>query len=805
MDLGTLNDAQRHAVTAPVAGRLQIIAGPGTGKTTVITARVAYLLEQGVPPNRIIVTTFTKKAANEMTERLRKLGGAYDVDKLIVGTFHSICFRIIKRYGHRIGVEGYSIADEKDSMHVLRQATEDMGDVDDKKVRRAVSSLKARGILSDTYNEDPARDEVVAVAYAKYQARLAHQRLLDFDDCLVTCHRIVSQHAVLSFVEHVLVDEFQDTSEIQLRLMYEFAAAKHNVTIVGDPDQSIYAFRDAQLGNFAAMHTHYQRLGLKVQVVTLEENYRSTSAILELSESIMRQQALRHGKNLRSQATELFAPVHYVAESPEHEARWICYQMEHLAALPGAFDYSDMAVLVRTAYQTRAVEAELVRRKIPYFMVKGKAFWDRKEVGHILDVLRIVGRDDRLAGLRAVGLKPGVGPKTIELIEKTIDAGHPVLEAMRKAPLAPKVAETVGKFVLFVERARDLDTTREALFDHVYEHLGLKAGLENDADRHLNVMEVRRQFLEFEPVEETLPQHEAADAVLPVNIVHQFVESVGLYDHGKEDDSAKGKVAVSTIHLAKGLEWPVVFVPGVCEGLLPASFAGDLMEALNEERRCFYVATTRAKLLLMLLSGFDEGGWRTINKVSRFIEKVKLNKDMDVFTKKGLAALYKLLNKQLPATFKQEAFESYYVKRMDDFVRGTNYEISADMSDQLATAFVSARKLHPRPKFVAPRKAPAAGIDAFFQGAENGSKTLAKAPPQHFATGRTAPGKEAKTALQPKLASQPTPVAEGSKRRKANGAFVPPRRAPPYIPDRTRPPQAAGRTRAPAYIPHRPR
>lgn len=701
--LATLNANQREAVTSPASGVLQIVAGPGTGKTKVLISRVAYLLlHENILPHSIIVTTFTKKAANEMVERLRALlrGTEIIVGNLLIGTFHSICYKIIQKHGKRIGIENYSIADDRDASQILQDVLQkklsdrdwDLVDslpsdqtgpfkskndsdknrgYDVKKLRQKISHLKATGVNCDDAHQR-SDNLFVLLVYSAYQQTLSANQLLDFDDCLLYCHKIISRLPVLNYIEHTFVDEFQDTNEIQLRLMYEFAKGhatntrlQHNVTIVGDPDQSIYAFRHAQSGNFDKMRQHYlQQHDLPCKITYLKENYRSTSDILTLSERIMRQQMDRTAIDLHSQTTTSFKPVKGSFESSDQEARWLAYQIKHLMKFPDLFEYSDMAILVRSAYQTRVIETELSRNKIPYFMVRGKAFWERKEVVAMVDYLRCVANEnDRIAYLRCVNLpKRGLGPKAIAELDRIIEKqqieshGHLVNETMRQVSagnlgttLGPKMRKSLGEFLDVVEASRTelMDAYVESgdnlpgmnkFFSFLYTKSGIQKEFSEDVNCDLNIMEVKSQLMDFEmQPDSSLPDENGEFAVgnnveeptSGTDFLKNFLALVTLFDtnpEGKDGEENKPRVAVSTIHGAKGLEWPVVFVPGVSEGLLPASFAMDERnpESLNEERRCFYVATTRAKLLLFVSSYTDLGNWgrRPIDRPSRFLDKL---------------------------------------------------------------------------------------------------------------------------------------------------------------------------------------
>ncbi|KAK6463075.1 hypothetical protein DFJ63DRAFT_103201 [Scheffersomyces coipomensis] len=759
-----LNANQRKAVTAPSNARLQIIAGPGTGKTKVLTSRVAYLLlNEHINPQHIIVTTFTKKAALEMMERLEKnlVGQSVDLSKLLIGTFHSICYRIIKIYGKKIGIEDYHIADERDSNQILKEVMENLSDndrdllagvpedeklplqnprggadqkFDIKKVKRQISKLKSSGVSYDNYASMNDSNRVVSLFYRLYQTKLEENSLLDFDDCLFKCLDLITSHPVLNFVQHVLVDEFQDSNEIQLQLMYNFARGhptipklQNNVTIVGDPDQSIYGFRDAQAINFEKMNSYYkQKYGKSCEIIHLVENYRSTSDILSLSETVMRQQQTRTQKSLKSQHTTTFKPVYKNLNSSEEEALWISYHIQHLLALPDSpLKYSDFSILVRAAYQTRVIENELVKKRIPYHMIRGRAFWERSEVIAILDYLRVIAHDnDRIAFIRSLNFpKRGFGPKTLESLsqvsaKEAATSGISIYETLKGVlsgeisgvKLNSKNKSSLKDYLGFLEQSREmlanLDTYLNGevieyekksdllakFFKFVFEKSGLAKEYVDEDNQTLNVMEVEKQFREFTPQEVDLPLFiggtEDDIAETKPNFLSSFIQSIGLYEAdaaASETDKSKGKVSVSTIHGSKGLEWNVVFVPGLSEGLLPAGFAiaqgGE--ELVDEERRCFYVATTRAKSLLYLSSYTTSAGnfyGRSIDKVSRFIEKLNnhqlLGTVQEAFKDwNSLMKLYQILDKNpIPVPDKKQfcidTFNSLLKSRIDIYMQG---------------------------------------------------------------------------------------------------------------------------------------
>lgn len=751
--LSDLNENQNKAVTANPHGRLQIIAGPGTGKTKVLTSRVAYLLiREKIPPEHIIVTTFTKKAANEMIERLEKMlvDTPINVNKLLIGTFHSICYRIIKRYGKKLGISDYRIADERDKNHFIKQVLEKLTPEDLKYIEglnsyhvsvlqqgggksskqnffssqtigKQISSLKSKGYFPQTYAKFGNRNKCLEFFYDRYQSKLAENQALDFDDCLLYCYKLISEYPVLNYIRHVLVDEFQDTNELQLHLMFQFANGhptnpefQHNLTIVGDPDQSIYGFRDAQSINFQKMIDYYEKKSQKCTIVSLNENYRSTRDILEFSERVMRQQVDRVAKSLNSQLTNSFKPVYGAAKGSDQEARWIVYQIKHLLELPNCpVEYKDISILVRAAYQTRAIEEELVKFRLPYHMIRGKAFWEREEVIGIMDYLRIVGDEyDRVSVLRTLNYpKRGLGPKSMTQIEEFLNqftgSTHEALAELargkaKNVKVGPKLRKSLEDYVKLINDAKsicsEIDNMEDQdnriqlaiqLFDLIYEKSTLKNALASEESKHENVMEVKKLFEGFVPTQEALPVYIGGneDDVSSENrnYILQFIESVGLFEtnaEDPEDGEGKGKISLSTIHGSKGLEWPVVFVPGLSERLLPSGFAMSNEDLIDEERRCFYVATTRARSLLYISSYTDPANskkWgEPISYVSRFIEGLindkRFDKSQDAFSSwPKLTKLYKILGKQPPANttdFPLDQFNQLYKSNVRTFMRG---------------------------------------------------------------------------------------------------------------------------------------
>ena len=713
--LEQLNERQREATTAPFKGRLQIVAGPGTGKTKVLVSRIAYFLIKGkADPSKVIVTTFTKKAAKEMQERLHDIlkGTGIPVDQLLIGTFHSLCYRIIRRYGWLIGIQGFRIADEREASEILQELFKKMGDSDLKyitgldnkytakfrndnakngkggwnytNIRKRLSKMKS-GTITTKGPAEQQSNPFLSFVYDRQQQALRKNMLLDFDDCLIYCYEILLRYPVMRSVEHVFVDEFQDTNQIQLDLVFKLADPCHNVTVVGDTDQSIYGFRSAQSHNFDVMKKRYQEmLGADaVGTVALVDNYRSTSDILLFSEASMRQQSGRLIKNLRSQYNISFSPVYSNLSSSEQEAKWICFHILLLMKLPETpFSYNDIAVLVRSTSQTRAIENSFVQNNVPYVMLKGKAFWNRKEVIGILDYMRIIVNDnDRLAFLHTVNFpRRGLGEKALAYLEGKIDSEvqrnglqnvsissvsrEAVHSSASNVKLSLKSQAMLLEYWDFVSQARmklqnlnrfsskhycsefstEKRETFSEFFDYIYVNSKLQKEFQKDPSCEMNINEVKKQFEEFVPLDTLIKEEQEDDTVeqnlyVGDNVVEQFLQSVTLNEapadienNGTEsekllvDKKQNGRVTITTIHGSKGLEWSIVFVPGLSEGILPSSIAleSSNKEAMDEERRCFYVATTRAQILLLLSSYTDPNtakGWsgKATELISRFI------------------------------------------------------------------------------------------------------------------------------------------------------------------------------------------
>ncbi|KAH3672111.1 hypothetical protein WICPIJ_010155 [Wickerhamomyces pijperi] len=689
--LAGLNTAQLQAVTAPPDEILQVIAGPGTGKTKVLTSRVAYLLtHHDIPPECILVTTFTKKAANEMKQRLLQMLDGHDgkskvIDRLLIGTFHSLCVKILKRHGRLIGwSDGFQIAAERDVNDILEsikidgktlkeiKKLEDLESISPKPSFRArISSLKSKGISVSQYlSQADGRDidTALAEAYKLYNEKLEALNLMDFDDLLLNAERLLSGNKVLTRLKHVLVDEFQDTNQLQLKLLHAISSqnnsSPHNVTIVGDPDQSIYGFRDAESKNFKIMRDETYR-GHPVFVMNLSENYRSTQSVLDISETLMTQQKDRiSDKSLVSAeyaAHHNILPVLAEMYSISQESKFIAHEISTIVnQLPRSpYSYSDIAILLRSSFMSRLIERELSRFKIPYDIVKGRGFWERKEVTAIMDWLRIASNpNDRIAIVRAFKLcSEGVGPATVSKIgqlmethfERNGEGPVSVLKRLKQGRYAiprankDKLNKSISLFLRLIDSCLDIlndgkgsdgDPLHSALavFDQIVGSELFQENVINVTDvpeqqeeRKENVKEVRSFLAEFknEAQEDISLTDEHPQQIPEANTERQFLAnfiiSVDLYLTQSTNEEGKDvpKVSISTIHAAKGLEWAITFVPGLREGAFPSKKSSETQDQLNEERRVLYIALTRAKHLCYLVTSNVHDF--TSDGVSRFL------------------------------------------------------------------------------------------------------------------------------------------------------------------------------------------
>ena len=428
--LRNLNEAQRDAVTSP-ASILQILAPPGSGKTKTLTSRVAYLLSHHhCKPWNIVCLTFTIKSAREMRERIASIFNDGLEKRLILGTFHSVCRRYVASYGHLIGVpKDFGIADSSDSLSIIKRLVKRHNlNIDPKKAQSRISSTKSRGSSTQApkgkTDKRNVEQQEFATIFEAYEQQLKKSNLLDYDDLLLRCADLLRSHpSCVSNIEAVLIDEFQDTNHVQFNLMQLFAGARKKITIVGDPDQSIYGWRAAEIKNLKRMQTLYP----DTLVINLEENYRSSGAILHAAQEVIEQDDARPQKALAATHGYGIIPVLRKLPSPETEAAWIVSEIKRAMALTGGLlEHADFAILLRYAALSRNIEAALGKAGIPYRMVGGQRFFDREEIKVLLGYLRVISQPSNNDALLYIMDKPprGAGATMIKsLLEEAESTG----------------------------------------------------------------------------------------------------------------------------------------------------------------------------------------------------------------------------------------------------------------------------------------------------------------------------------------------------------------------------------------------
>jgi len=603
MDLSGLNEKQREAVLA-TDGPVLVLAGAGSGKTRVLTTRAAYLIEKGVPPYAILAITFTNKAADEMKSRIAAISA--DTADMWVCTFHAMCAKILRIDGDKCGyAPGFSIYDSSDSLSVVKQILKEMDVSKDfinpKSARAMISAAKNAQVpperFTEVYGEGDA-NRMTARVYAKYDKKLKDSNALDFDDLLLKTLKLFRENGeTLSKYQrrfrYIIVDEYQDTNSVQYDIVALLAKGSGNLFVVGDDDQSIYGWRGADITNILEFEKDFP--GAKV--IRLEQNYRSHQKILDAANAVIKNNRGRMGKSLWSLAEAGKKPIEFEAGDDDEEARFVAAKALSLIN-EGKFGAGDIAVLYRVNSQSRLLENKFKEYGVPYVIYGGLSFYERKEIKDILAYLNLLCNPyDDVSFIRAIGEpKRGVGDVTLDKLgAAAYERGMSLLQASAVASgfLPKKAAEALEGFAAMINGIRGR-MRHERLFDTVENMLeasGLKKELESDTSpegklRMLNVEEFLRSVADFQnkTPEPTL------EAFLERNALISDVDSIG---------NEKDSVMLMTLHSAKGLEFPVVFITGMQEGLLPHQMSitqGDV----EEERRLCYVGMTRAKKRLYL-------------------------------------------------------------------------------------------------------------------------------------------------------------------------------------------------------------
>ena len=626
-----MNDAQRQAVLA-TDGPTLIVAGAGSGKTRVLTHRIAHLVRDcGVPPTAILAITFTNKAAREMKERLQGLvGGA--VKAMVVSTFHSACVRILRRSGSPLGYSSnFSIYDEADAERLMtavcRELNYDPKRLSARSMRHAVSSAKDELLTPDTFADRATTwfEKKVADAYALYQRRLEEANAVDFDDLIMQTVRLFRKHPdVLAFYQqrfrYVLVDEFQDTNVAQYELLKLLTSQHRNLSVVGDGDQSIYAFRGATVRNILDFEADYP----DAKVILLEQNYRSTQTILSAANSVIANNLERKPKNLWTALGQGQLITRYQAENEHDEAAFVAEEVERLRKQ--GYRYGQMVVFYRTNAQSRVLEEVFVKAGLPYKVVGGVKFYDRREVKDLLAYLKAVVNPLDTVSLRRVLNVPrrGIGETSERTIERFASEEEiPFGEALRRAGEIPGLGTRQGRgiadFIAVLEELRagmDEGRSPSVLVEEAWDLSGLMRELEAD-----NSIEGQGRVENVRELQSVAEEYELRE---PEGGLAGFLESIALVSDADEVETASQGITLMTLHTAKGLEYPVVFMVGLEENVFPHVRSIGEPRDLEEERRLAYVGITRARERLYLTNAWSRTlfGATNYNLPSRFLKEV---------------------------------------------------------------------------------------------------------------------------------------------------------------------------------------
>ena len=620
--LSGLNPRQLEAVET-ISGPVLIVAGPGSGKTRVITHRIAYLVDRcGVEPYRIAALTFTNKAAREMRERAAILMRTRN-DQVTISTFHSFCARVLRRHSDLLGLDkDYTIYDQSDQTSLVKRAMKELN-INDKQfspngILSAISGAKSKLIGVEGYGLKKADyfEEIVHRVYERYEDLLAQSSALDFDDLILKTHTLLRQHSDVAesyrdrYV-HVMVDEFQDTNIAQYEIAKQLAGQYRNLCVVGDPDQSIYSWRNADIRNILSFKKDFA----DAKLIALQENYRSTETILEAAQNVIAPNRQRLEQDLFTNLGKGVPIVVHESYDENDEAQFVVSEIESL--VKSGYRHSDIAVMYRVNAQSRAVEEMCLRYDVPYHLVGSVKFYQRQEIKDLVSYLRLIANHNDDVSFRRIVNVPtrGIGQRTMSELTRlawdqssslyaAIDETAEMLERPGNyvAPLPARSIKALQEFKAMIDdlTSKSAEYEPAALIDAVLKRTGYGDYIENDAERREERLENIR---ELQSVAKDLLDYGEEDALTA------FLERVSLVSDADNVGESPDAVTLITLHQAKGLEFPVVFIVGMEEGVIPhmrSIDSGDPAE-IEEERRLCYVGVTRAKEKLHLVRAFRRG------------------------------------------------------------------------------------------------------------------------------------------------------------------------------------------------------
>lgn len=629
--LDNLNPQQREAALY-TEGPLLILAGAGSGKTSTMTCRIAYLIqEMGVSPYHILAVTFTNKAAGEMRERVERLIGS-GVNMWIL-TFHSACLRVLRKHAGLLGYDkDFAVYDPSDQKAAMKSIVKDLN-VDDKRYTPAyflsiISDCKEKamspGEYLNSHGEDP-KTKLIYTAYRNYEALLKKNNAMDFDDLLLNAVRIfeMDEEVLREYQQrfrYIMVDEYQDTNFIQYTFVKMLAQGHNNICVVGDDDQCIYQWRGADIRNILEFEKDFR----DAKVVKLEQNYRSTGNILAAAHSVIEKNKGRKDKKLWTSKEPGNKIAYYRADDERDEARYVAAEIDRLKTKERR--YSDFAVLYRTNAQSRTFEEALSRRDIPYRVLGGLRYYDRKEVKDIISYMRLVQNpSDDLALLRVINEpKRGIGAKTIEKLRTLAEVrGESLFQLLTDEDVVDSLSsrasagirQMIGTIQEYSEKQEGLAISD--IYDGLLVRTGYLKGLEDQ-----NTLEAEGRIENLMEFKSVIYDYEKDDAQMTLS---EFMERIALMAEVDNHDENENAVVLMTMHSAKGLEFPFVFLPGMEDGLFPGWRAFDREDGLEEERRLCYVGMTRAKERLCLTSA----SVRTLYGKTDFTRESQFLRDLD--------------------------------------------------------------------------------------------------------------------------------------------------------------------------------
>ena len=645
--LNGMNDRQVDAVQT-TEGPLLIMAGAGSGKTRVLTHRIAYLIdEKMVNPWNILAITFTNKAAREMKERAYQLNPA--TQDCLIATFHSMCVRILRRDADHIGYNrNFTIVDPGEQRtlmkRILKQLNLDPKKWNERTILGTISNAK-NDLLDEVAYAAHAGDlytQIVAKCYEAYQKELRQSEAVDFDDLIMLALRLFDQHPdVLTYYQqkfqYIHVDEYQDTNHAQYQLVKLLASRFKNICVVGDADQSIYGWRGADMQNILDFEKDYK----EAKVVLLEENYRSTKTILQAANDVIKNNRHRRPKNLWTQNEDGEEIVYYRANDEQDEAVFVAKTIEELSREAG-YKHRDFAVLYRTNAQSRTIEEALLKSNIPYTMVGGTKFYSRKEIRDVIAYLNLIANlSDNISFERIINEpKRGIGPGTVDKIRafaqmqesSLLDASANIMLSGIKGKAAQAIWDFANLILDLREKLDQLTITE--LVEEVLDKTGYMAALTNQGN--LESQARIENIQEFLSVTKNFDENgESVEDESGVDTLSRFLNDLALIADTDDGAQETSEVTLMTLHAAKGLEFPVVFLIGMEENVFPLSRAAEDPDELEEERRLAYVGITRAEKVLFLTNANSRllFGRTSYNRPTRFINEIS----SDLLTYQGLA------------------------------------------------------------------------------------------------------------------------------------------------------------------------